>query len=88
MAERSTKSKKNIKSEEKAKGNLAGLARRRGIPVMYDEVKESWNIKITPTAKQIIKEAAQALNFSASEFIERWARAELTKPESPTHKET
>ncbi|MCC5612956.1 hypothetical protein LC612_41285 [Nostoc sp. CHAB 5834] len=59
------------------KEHLKGVARRRGKPIMYDEVKVNWNLKITPTAKQLIREAAKLENFSASEFIERWARAEL-----------
>jgi hypothetical protein len=65
-----------------AEPHLEGTVRRRGQPIMYDEVKESWNIKITPTAKRIISEAAKLQNFSASEFIERWARS-LVKQKPP-----
>lgn len=68
---------KKAEKYQMPKEHLKGIARRRGQPIMYDEVKESWNLKITPTAKRLITEAAKLKNFSASEFIERWARAEL-----------
>lgn len=70
------------------KGHLKGTARRRGEPIMYDEVKESYNIKLTPTAKRLIAQAAKAQNISASELIERWARTELIKQELPTNEES
>lgn len=75
MAGQQRKSKKY----QMPKGHLEGTARRRGEPIMYDEVKISWNIKITPTAKQLISEEAKLKHFSPSEFIERWART-LIKP--------
>jgi hypothetical protein len=75
---------KKPKKYQMPKGHLAGTARRRGEPILYDEVKVSWNLKITPTAKQLISEAAKLQNFSPSEFIERWARTELAKQELPT----
>lgn len=61
------------------KEHLKGIARRRGQPIMYDEVKQSCNIKLTPTARSLIEAAAKAENFSLSEFIERWARRELSE---------
>ncbi|MBD2359461.1 hypothetical protein H6G41_33655 [Tolypothrix sp. FACHB-123] len=70
---------KKVKKYQMPKGHLKGTARRRGKPILYDEVKESFNIKLTPTAKQLIKDAAKLQNFSPSEFIERWARTELIK---------
>ena len=70
---------KKLKKYSMPKEHLKGTARRRGEPIMYDEVKEKWNINITPTAKRLITEAAKLQNFSASEFIERWARTELIK---------
>jgi hypothetical protein len=72
------------KKYQMPKGHLAGTARRRGEPILYDEVKVKWNLMITPTAKQLISEAAKLQNFSPSEFIERWARTELAKQEPPT----
>ncbi len=71
--------RKALKAEkyQMPKEHLKGVARRRGEPIMYDEVKVNWNLKITPTAKKLISDAAKLENFSASEFIERWARAEL-----------
>ena len=70
---------KKLKKYSMPKEHLKGTARRRGEPIMYDELKEKWNLMLTPTAKQIITEAAKLQNFSASEFIERWARTELIK---------
>jgi hypothetical protein len=72
--------RKALKAEkyQMPKEHLKGVARRRGEPIMYDEVKVNWNLKITPTAKKLISDAAKLENFSASEFIERWARAKLT----------
>jgi predicted HicB family RNase H-like nuclease len=72
---------KKPKTYKMPKEYLKGTARRRGEPIMYDEVKEKWNLNITPTAKRLITEAAKLQNFSASEFIERWARTELIKIE-------
>lgn len=72
---------KKLKKYSMPKGHLKGTARRRDEPIMYDELKGKWNIMITPTAKQIITKAAKLQNFSASEFIERWARTELIKLE-------
>ena len=71
--------RKALKAEkyQMPKEHLKGVARRRGEPIMYDEVKVNWNLKITPTAKKLISDAAILENFSASEFIERWARGEL-----------
>jgi len=71
------RSPKKAEKYQMPKEHLKGTARRRGEPIMYDEVKESWNIKITPTAKKLISDAAKKFNFSPSEFIERWARKEL-----------
>jgi hypothetical protein len=73
---------KKLKKYQMPKEHLKGTARRRGEPIMYDEVKEKWNLNITPTAKRLITEAAKLQNFSASEFIERWARTELIKTEA------
>lgn len=55
---------------------------------MYDEVKQSCNIKLTPTARSLIEAAAKSENFSLSEFIERWARKELVKIPDATKKES
>ncbi|MBD2249462.1 hypothetical protein [Nostoc sp. FACHB-888] len=68
---------KKAKKYKMPKEHLKGVRRRRGEPIMYDEVKVNWNLKITPTAKKLISDAAKLENFSASEFIERWARAVL-----------
>ena len=72
---------KNSKKYQMPKGHLAGTARRRGVPVMYNETKVKLNITLTPTAKELISEAAKLENFSTSEFIERWARTQLVKIE-------
>ncbi|MBW4451076.1 MAG: hypothetical protein KME38_30765 [Spirirestis rafaelensis WJT71-NPBG6] len=63
------------------KGHFAGVPRRRDKSVMHEEKKVKWNIMVTPTAKELISEAAKLQNFSASEFIERWARTQLVKNE-------
>lgn len=75
---------KKLKKYTMPKEHLKGTVRRRGEPIMYDELKVSWNLKMTPTAKRLITEAAKLENFSASEFIERWARTELIKLEIET----
>ena len=72
---------KKPKKYQMPKGYEAGTARRKGVPVMYNETKVKLNITITPTAKELISEAAKLQNFSTSEFIERWARTELVKNE-------
>ncbi len=81
------RSPKKPEKYQMPKEHLKGTARRRGEPIMYDEVKESWNIKITPTAKKLIREEAKKLNFSPSELIERWARREFKKDNSSTIEE-
>ena len=68
------------------KEHLKGVPRMRGEPIMYDEVKVNWNLKITPTAKKLISDAAKLQNCSPSEFIERWARAELINNNPPQKK--
>lgn len=59
------------------KGYLKGKARRRGAPLVHDEVKININLTLTPTAIELISAAAKAKGFSKSEFIERWARESL-----------
>ena len=60
--------RKPLKAEkyQMPKEHLKGVARRRGEPIMYDEVKVNWNLKITPTAKKLISDAAKLENFSPS----------------------
>ncbi|MGI2907947.1 hypothetical protein [Tolypothrix sp. VBCCA 56010] len=60
------------------KGYLEGKARRRGVPIMHEEVKRNFNVTLTPTAIDLISKAAKAGGFSRSEFIERWARENLS----------
>lgn len=62
-----------------SKGHSAGQKRERGEPIHYDEVKESCNLTITPTAKQMLRELAKVLHISSSEYIERLVRAEYFK---------
>lgn len=69
------------------KNHMRGTRRERGEPIMYDQMKESWNIKITPIARSLIKDAAKKSNCSPSEFIERWARKELIEIIDTTKKE-
>jgi hypothetical protein len=69
-----------LKSKNKhkmPKGYLKGKARRRGAPLVHDEVKRNINLTLTPTAIELISAAAKADGFSRSEFIERWARTSL-----------
>lgn len=61
------------------KGYLEGKARRRGMPLIYEERKRNFNATLTPTAIDLISAAAKAEGFSRSEFIERWARESLGK---------
>lgn len=77
---------KKVEKYKMPKEHLKGIARRRGQPIMYDEVKVSCNIKLTPTARSLIEATAKAENFSLSEFIERWARRELIEQKPPTKK--
>ncbi|MBD2247734.1 hypothetical protein [Nostoc sp. FACHB-888] len=77
---------KKAKKSKTPKQNLVGVRRMRGEPIMYDEVKGNWNLKITPTAKKLISDAAKLQNCSPSEFIERWARAELINNNPPQKK--
>lgn len=72
---------KKLKKYQMPKEHLKGTARRKGESIMYDELKVKWNLSITPTAKQLISEAAKLQNCSPSELIERWARTELIKVE-------
>lgn len=84
------KKKKPVEKTEKyemPKEHLKGIARRRGKPIMYDEVKKSWNIKITPTAKNLITEESKRLDLSPSELIERLVRKELVENDSTTKEE-
>ena len=57
------------------KGYRKGKARRRGAPILYEEVKGKLNLTLTPTAIKNITEAAAEEHISRSELIERWARS-------------
>ncbi len=46
----------------------------RGVPEMYDEVKQRFSICLTPTAHQQLTHFAQTNNLSLSEFLERIGR--------------
>jgi hypothetical protein len=61
-----------------------GQKRLRNIPVFYDEVKESHNIKLTKTAWSAINEVAKEQGISASELVERWGR-QLKLPAASSH---
>lgn len=56
------------------KGTAKGVARRRGAPVLYDELKVKLNLSLTPTTVNELQNAASGDNISISEFIERWVR--------------
>lgn len=81
------KKKKKTDKYEMPEGHLKGTARKKGDPIMYDELKVSWNIKMTPTAKKLIIEAAKKAHVSPSELIERWARKELVENAYTTKEE-
>ena len=57
------------------KGSHKGKACRRGEGVIYDEVKKSINLSLTPTAIARLEELAVAQQCSRSETVERWIRA-------------
>jgi hypothetical protein len=70
---------KSTERHKMPKGYLEGKARRRGVPLIYEERKRNINLTLTPTAIDLISAAAKAAGFSRSEFIERWARENLGK---------
>lgn len=49
----------------------------RNSPMFYDEVKQSFNIKLTPKTLEKIKSLALTLNTSRSEVIEQLFRADI-----------
>lgn len=57
------------------KGASKGVARRRGSPVLYNELKTKLNLSLTPTAIKELENAANKDNISISELIERLARS-------------
>lgn len=57
------------------KGTAKGVARRRGAPVLYNELKKKLNLSLTPTTVNELQNAAVKDNVSISEFIERWVRS-------------
>lgn len=46
----------------------------RGRERFYDEAKRDMNLKMTPTAIEMLKEKADAMGLSRSELVERIAR--------------
>jgi hypothetical protein len=70
---------KGTERHKMPKGYLEGKARRRNVPLIYDERKRNINLTLTPTAIDLISAAAKVSGFSRSEFIERWARESLGK---------
>lgn len=53
---------------------VKGKKAMRGQPLYYEELKQSLNLKLTPTAKKIFSELAKKTNLSRSEFQERLLR--------------
>jgi metal-responsive CopG/Arc/MetJ family transcriptional regulator len=49
----------------------------RNVPMFYNEVKQSFNAKLTPTMIQKLDSIATDLNISKSEVIERLLRANI-----------
>ena len=56
-----------------------GIKRTRGQSILHDERKVNVNITLTPTARKLIRVAAQAQDVSMSELIEQWARTTLNQ---------
>jgi len=57
------------------KGSHKGKPCRRGKAVIYDEVKKSINLSLTPKAIARLEDEAVSQECSRSEVIERWIRA-------------
>ena len=57
------------------KGSYKGKACRRGKGVIYDEVKKSINLSLTPKAISRLEEQAVRQQCSRSEVVERCLRA-------------
>ncbi len=51
-----------------------GVARRRNVPLLYNEVKSKLNLSLTPSTIDSLTKKAIDLNTSISEMIERWVR--------------
>jgi metal-responsive CopG/Arc/MetJ family transcriptional regulator len=49
----------------------------RNVPMFYDEVKKSFNTKLTPKVLRKLDSIATDLNISRSEVIERLLRANI-----------
>lgn len=57
----------------------------RNQPEMYDEIKKSSSLSLTPTAVKILDSHAKKHGISRSELVEQFARSlELLPPHSPT----
>jgi hypothetical protein len=46
----------------------------KGEPELYDEVKTALNLRMTPTAKELLKKKAEERGLTSSELVERFAR--------------
>lgn len=53
---------------------VKGEKAMRGKPLYYDELKQSINLKLTPTAKKVLSDLAYETQLSRSEFEERFLR--------------
>jgi hypothetical protein len=51
-----------------------GKKSTKGEPELYDEVKTAYNLRITPTGKELLKKKAEEKGITPSELIERFAR--------------
>jgi len=65
------------------KSSHKGKECRRGKAVIYDEVKKSINLSLTPTAIARLEDQAVLQQCSRSEVVERWIRATLMAHDSP-----
>ena len=55
-------------------GYLQGKPRRRGAPIIHEELKKKLNLTLTPMAIEKLTAAAKKAGVSRSELVESWAR--------------
>jgi hypothetical protein len=53
---------------------LKGKARRRGVPIIHNELKQKLNLTLTPTTIEKLTYLAKKAGVSRSEFIEQLVR--------------
>lgn len=77
MATRHSSKLKKTREPHQRKKAQKGVKSKRGVPELYDELKESTSVSVTATGRKGFDEKAKGMGFSRSELFEKIGRGEV-----------